>query len=167
MYLSEFFIDDVAFKQGCVQIRKGAARHHDKVDNWWIELNTSIQKFEMVNDGHHSIRIILDENGYINYLIIALAPNSSEEKLRSYLASFTRLDNISGGSIYIPVSRSEHDQIMSGFPTRQHRINAHEFVVDDIYFACNFRAWNELTNLFAEAGLFEYTVGYQCQFFSC
>jgi hypothetical protein len=100
-------------------------------------------------------------DGNLSYRLLVSAPLAFEVELRSYLASLTRLDNVVEGSVGLPVTRQQHDQLTGSFPRRQYRVQTDQFFVDDVYLACDFQVWPRLNGLLAEARVLGYRLGYQ------
>ncbi len=72
-------------------------------------------------------------------VLIASAPPQAESQLRSYLASYTRLDGVVEGSVGIPLTRAEHDALLHGFPKLQCQVRAGSFGAGEPWFACPFQ----------------------------
>jgi hypothetical protein len=161
MYLAEFSLDAVTFKQGCVQVGPLAARDRSNHELWWSTLHQQLQHYEAVREGHHALRIMLDSDGNLRYTLFVSSFPKVESNLRSYLASFMRLGNIIDGSVHLPLSRQQYDQFVGDFPRYQHRVEAHQFFVDDAYIGCDFGLWPHLNEILAEARMFGYRLCYQ------
>lgn len=161
MYLAEFSLGALTFKQGCIQVGLLATRDRTHRELWWSTLHQQLQCYRAVGKGYPALRILLNANGDLRYTHLFSSGPEVEPNLRSYLASFTRLGNLIDGSVHLPLDREQYDQLTGDFPRYQHRVDAYQFFVDDAYIACDFRLWPRLNEILAEARMLGHRLGYQ------
>ena len=161
MYLAAFEFDQVRILQGCVRLGPLPTVRQETLSLWWRILEGRLRSRDAVTGGQHALRLLLDSDGSMRRFLITSAPPQAESQLRSYLASYTRLDGVVEGSVGIPLTRAEHDALLHGFPKLQCQVRAGSFGAGEPWFACPFQIASELDSLFAEADTLGYRLGYQ------
>ena len=107
-------------------------------------------------------RVTVTQSGDLRRILILLAPDSSEAQLRRFVASFSRLELVTPGSVEFPLDADALDSDFLGpFPGPQCRAVPSGFGSKQAWFATDFRLAPALDHFILEARALGLGVTYQ------
>lgn len=161
MYLARLALDDHTLAQGMVFVPGLEDRADARFAQWRDSYRQLVGHLYAAEAEAASLRVVYHPGVGTTQALVVAAANGRSERLRRFLAPFTRLDTILPESARLPLTMEQYDAVAADFPPLRCTTAAPGFEAGGAWFACDFRVAPQLETLLSEADAYGYRLGYQ------
>ena len=159
MFFDSFETATGIWRQACISFP-----HVGQGANFSEALTGVLRARDAVPNLNLAMRLGLSASGDLRRTLILLAPEGSEGELRRFVASFSRLELTSPGSVQFAQDCAAVDQLLLGtFPAWHSRTVPTGFAHGKVWFAAEFRVAAAIDQLMLEAQTLGLDFAYQMQ----
>lgn len=161
MYLASLDTEDAGFVQGMLEMPGPPGAPLDLRTRWWDTYRRLLGDIRRLAPAGVALRVGFDPGAGVHQALIISASRDEKDRLRQFLAPFTRLETVAPGSGRFPVVRDDYDSIADRFPGLRCRLAVSAGELGGAWFACDFHLAGRLDALMLAARDHEYRLGYQ------
>lgn len=159
-YLARFETDGGEECQGVVRFPAAPRLQTYYPDRWFAALARAGEASAGLRRCAVSLRASL-RAGQLEQLAFFRVPAAAEHELRHYLASFLELLALVDGSVELPMNRAAHDAAVGLWASHVCGVAQPDFHAGPAWVACDFRLFDDLARLLANAAAAGHDLFYQ------